>query len=257
MNVRAISVGVGSTALVYLAFIVLSGLGFDPLGLRWDFALVGQLGDSFGPLNSLMAGIAAVAAIAAYSSQKKELDRLKASAEAEGFSAARRDFESTYFSLLEMFRDVVNEIVYVDWRSENEIGGRRALRIITQNSRLKNVDTRVESFDEIYDLYRDALAHYFRIFYHILKYVDERAPSDTLFYSRLLRATLSNSEMILIGLNCIHGGGKDKLKPLVEKYAMLHNISEKNAKEYGLIDEFKPTAFGNRQMGVTTDPEFR
>jgi hypothetical protein len=43
-------------------------------------------------------------------------------------------------------------------------------------------------------------------------------------YSNLLRAQLSNDELKLLFSNCLSDKGKEKFKPLVEKYAMLKTL---------------------------------
>ena len=87
-----------------------------------------------------------------------------------------------------------------------------------------------------YRRHREDLAHYFRLFYHIVKFVDESPVDPKAIYIRLIRATRSNSEMVLIGLDCMHGGGQSKLRPLVERYALLHNIAEASIGRWGMLD---------------------
>ena len=45
-------------------------------------------------------------------------------------------------------------------------------------------------------------------------------------YTKILRATLSRYELVLLFYNGLSLFGKDKLKPLIEKYSMLNNINE-------------------------------
>jgi hypothetical protein len=74
-----------------------------------------------------------------------------------------------------------------------------------------------------------------------------------MLYVRLLRATLSNAEIVLIGLNCMYGGGQRKLKPLVEKYAVLHNISAGDARTWRFAASFDQSAFGDRDIKAPSD----
>jgi hypothetical protein len=59
---------------------------------------------------------------------------------------------------------------------------------------------------------------------------------------------LSNSEIVLIGINAVVGGGQRKFKPLIEKYALLHNISASDADYFDLLPKFKKGAFGRRDI---------
>ena len=242
----------------YSVFVILSGLGFDPIGLHWNFAVSGALGDSFGPLSTLMAAVAAISAIAAYFSQSAELREARARGNSQQESADKRDFESTFFNLLQLFRETVKEIDVLDQYGQNPVRGRDALKRILDDriGGTRGSDSEDSSiFKGIYDQYRDDLAHYFRLFYQVLRFIDESSVNNKMLYVRLLRATLSNAEIVLIALNCLHGGGKVKLKPLVERYALLQNISAGDAKSRRLIASFDHNAFGDRTF-QDPDSEF-
>jgi hypothetical protein len=82
----------------YIGIVVASGLGWNPLSQSWNFANTGAFGDSFGPLNALVATVAAIGAVAAYRAQREELERVKEAAPLERAEAAKRDFETTFFN---------------------------------------------------------------------------------------------------------------------------------------------------------------
>lgn len=54
---------------------------------------------------------------------------------------------------------------------------------------------------------------------------------------------MSNSELVLLALNCAYGEGLKKFKPLVERYALLHNIDPADRIRFALDSHFKPRAF--------------
>lgn len=54
--------------------------------------------------------------------------------------------------------------------------------------------------------------------------------------------------MTLIGLNCAYGEGKFKLAPLVEEYALLHNMSSDDARNYELSNILDKRSFGDRSV---------
>lgn len=244
--------------LAYIIVIVASGLGWNPIGKPWNFANTGAFGDSFGPLNAMIATVAAVGAVAAYRAQREELDRIKAAAPLERTEAAKRDFEITFFNLLGLLRETVKEVDIPDDYGRNPVHGRDAFKRILEEKiggTGGNDEADAKSFKRTYGLYKDDLAHYFRLVYHILKYTKQTNDIDNMLYVRLLRATLSNSEIVLIALNCMYGGGRLKLKPLVEEFALLHNISTNDAKSRRIRAAFDPTAFGDRSF-VEPDDEF-
>ena len=94
-------------------------------GSKYDsYENVGQFGDSFGSLNTLFAGIAALGATLVYLMQKEELRENRA-------RDAKSQFENTFFQLLEVFNQTVNSIVYRPFcenaKRERELSGREAI----------------------------------------------------------------------------------------------------------------------------------
>lgn len=75
------------------------------------------------------------------------------------------------------------------------------------------------------------LFHYFRFVYRVIKYVDEtdvlNSIEERYQYVAFLRSTLSNYEVAAIFYNCLSRNGREKFKPLVEKYALFDNIDDK------------------------------
>ncbi len=97
------------------------------------------------------------------------------------------------------------------------------------------------------------LSNHFRFTYHIVAYADRQFGDPTLFgtkanpaypYVRLLRAQVSDSELLLIALNCLVGEGHAKFKVLVEGYALLHNMAEEDIDIFALREGFDAKAFG-------------
>ncbi|AKQ40915.2 Abortive phage resistance protein abiP [Aurantiacibacter atlanticus] len=102
----------------------------------------------------------------------------------------------------------------------------------------------MRSWEKTYEKYQNDLGHYFRFLYHLVRYVDRSATDEKHFYIQILRATLSESELILIAVNCCYGEGRDKFKKLVEDHALLHNLSEKAQREFDLGKMMGSGAFG-------------
>lgn len=72
------------------------------------------------------------------------------------------------------------------------------------------------------------LDHYFRNLYRIIKYVDGTNLLDSdkqrYDYITLVRAQLSEYELVWLFYNCLSYYGYDKFKPLIEKYAIFQNL---------------------------------
>lgn len=89
-----------------------------------------------------------------------------------------------------------------------------------------------------YELYNTPTLfdHYFRHLYTILKFIDKQdipeedkrifSDEDLYGYAKILRATLSRYELVWLYYNGLSKYGRNKLKPLIEKYCMLKNLRD-------------------------------
>jgi len=232
--------------LVWVAIIIASGAGWNPFSAEWDFSNTGAFGDSFGPLSAVMAGIAAYSAIAAFRAQQFEIERLKSREIDEEKSKRKSEFEGTFFQLMRSFQNIVSE---TDIHSGNNVkSGRDAFK--SMMVKLSNEVARTGSIQrgwmETIEYYKNDLNHYFRYMYHVVSFVDQSNIDNKYFYVRLLRAALSDSELTFLALNCGFGEGRIKFSPLVEKYALLHNISDENRKKWQIDSIMPAAAFGRK-----------
>jgi hypothetical protein len=98
---------------------------------------------------------------------------------------------------------------------------------------------------------QDGLSHYFRNLYHIFKYIDDSNIEDEekQKYVRIVRAQLSDNELVAIFYNCIAitdaGNGLElgypKMTYFAEKYSILQNINK-----YSLIHDHHQNIFDVR-----------
>ena len=123
-------------------------------------------------------------------------------------------------------------------------------KVIFEKSKLANPEGLPFIYERIFVLNRSSLGHYFRNLYHFVKLVDEYKGFDNLYtkdeicemkrkYVRLIRAQLSNNELILLALNSISEYGKAFI-PLIERYKLLKNVNihaELNFME-GLLEKY-------------------
>ena len=233
-------------------FVFVSGKGENYFGIEWNFQSTGQLADSFGILGSGMAAIAAYFAFRTYQSARDESASLE-----------RRAGEASFLNLLERRFDVLARlrsvsISFADRKvQQNEKTGQQVLDSLAGSlERIKRQkgDEFPASFLRVTSEV-SGLANLLRFTYHIVAFaqrqfseLNENEPmtkSDPAYqYLRLLRAQLSDSELAIIGLNCAYGEGHEKFKPLVERYALLHNINPRLRDEFQLDPLFEPSAFG-------------
>jgi hypothetical protein len=171
-----------------------------------------------------------------------------------------QQFESTFFNLLNLHHQIVNSIDLVSYEKNNsgktstiveymEVQKKPGERVITtgrdtfvkfrkglknEYKELKkenNGETEVNivnlSYKNYYRKHQSDLGHYFRNLYHIFKFINNSDIEDKSRYTSLVRAQLSNDELFLLFYNSISENGKDKFKPLIEKYHLLKNLNQK------------------------------
>lgn len=246
---------------LWLVIVIASGTGLNLFPVHWNFANTGSFGDSFGPLGALMAGMAAIAAFETLREQRAEFRRIAKREEDEDkrrealdaieerqrrlrqASESRQLFERTFFNMLEALREIVKETDVGSGDSRKV--SRDAFKRLADHLNLNTNSTKSLQKAWAY-LIRDNkndLNHYFRFLYHVVRYVDLQEAIDRYSYIRLLRASLSEAELILLFANCAVGEGHEKFKPLVEKYALLHNVSPGARTSWSMDVYFSPFAF--------------
>lgn len=247
-------------ALFVLAFWVASFAWIYLCVGNWEVR--GQLGDMFGAVNSLFSGLAFAGLIVTLILQRKDLNLQRESIqqtneqlgiqarefEIQNKMAKQEQFRNTFFELLRMLQTIVSEMKVNVEESDGNIRLVQGKKIfeelfterdfmyynesqarifsIAQKARNKN-DYEYISDPKIFSF----LFHYFRFVYRIIKYVDEtdvlNSIEERYQYVAFLRSTLSNYEVAAIFYNCLSRNGREKFKPLVEKYALFDNIDDK------------------------------
>lgn len=164
----------------------------------------------------------------------------------------KQTFENTFFNMLSLQQQIVNELSITEqqkiWlKSDTPEGtssheemydytytGRKVfefLYIHNSNGKAEGlsqvlISGGLEAYEDAY--YRTLLDHYFRHFYTILSFIDREgnmADEEKYHYAKILRATLSRYELVLLYYNGLSSLGNEKLKPLIEKYSILKNIN--------------------------------
>lgn len=121
-----------------------------------------------------------------------------------------------------LFNALRKEVIIKEKNEYGEI----SITQFTKSQQQKNIDE-----FKIYELYllTSYLDHYFRHLYRIIKFVNETTLlpdsfEDRYQYTSMVRAQLSKYELVWLFYNCLLDNGKDKFKPLIEKYALLKNL---------------------------------
>ena len=229
-------IGFAFVYLAALAFIVVSGTGYRLGGWGWDFETVAQLGEAFGGLSALMAGLAAYFTLQALQDERAETKLLRArDARRDALDAERdrvqrlrveeerlRDLELTFFRMLELRRDILTDV-----KIGVPIGIAAFKSLRSGYNGFVNIGQYKNQYTANYTNFDTVLGHYFRFTYHIMKFAKESFDfGKAYFYIRILRAQLSSGEQFMIALNAMFGGGQDKMLPLINEFGLLHNMPE-------------------------------
>lgn len=250
----------------------------------------GTLGDMFGTINALFSGLAFAGIIFTIllqrkelGYQRKELQETRAEFVIQNKTLKIQRFENTFFNLLELHNQIVNDIDYEKKLDANNpysnetrtVKGRDVFqdRFNNFNKRIKgNVDTN-KLYLSFYEARKTDFGHYFRNLYRIFKMIHETEfvsatelnldlsiPKDKeklelcnyiqrYRYTSIVRAQLSDYELLLLFYNCLSDNGIEKFKPLVEEYAVLKNLPQKDIKQKPLLDKYEPSAYFNKNDG--------
>lgn len=247
-----------------------------------DFELSGQFGDSFGPLSAFMAAAAAFGAWGAVREQRSANEAFRQTDKILQYKQIHRDFEANFFRLLEQYNRAVEQIDVEEIYQYPALGsgavdytGKDAFYFFVQRVREETAGalehkpdySRQDADNQIGIAYRNVfrehqsdLGQYYRIVYNTVVFIEEhfnmfsimhesmpeevRVSNGSAYaYVRLLRANLSEYELVLLGLNGLYSDdGINNLADVIEQFAILNNVSQAAIDEWNL-NRFDPKAF--------------
>ena len=240
-----------------------------------DFRNTGQIGDTIGGIMGPFVAIAAaILTFLAFWVQFKANEQQRK-------DIARERFENNLFELLHFHQDITNELLLkCNVHSNNyqnnirtvEEKGRDVFQLLYEDAIVDNKYGGIKNIIQISSntwktKYLNCpigfLDHYFRLLYRILKYIDDSSKNipemtkDKRYeYTCIVRATLSQYELILLFYNCLSTNGNKKFKPLIEKYAIFNNLrvellatdSDKELYASKFQEDYAFSQDGNRDM---------
>lgn len=222
----------------------------------------GMFGDMFGAVNALFSGLAFAGLIVTLLYQKEELklqreelaqnrEELKGQRvefEEQNKTLKRQRFENTFFNMLSLQQNIVNNLFYIpknilirnggygDFIDEDKFKGRELFKYMYENAVIimngkcysdgvKNVIRfgGVKKYLEISNL--TCFDHYFRHLYFIYTYLDASKLIDEeqrYEYSCMVSSQLSDYELIFLFYNSI----SSDFKCLLEKYSVFNNLRD-------------------------------
>lgn len=261
---KYIYLALGILSLVILAYILnFASFSFSSVNSDW-----GNFGDYVGGVaGAFLALLTVILLIITLDSQNK--------------NATTNQFESSFFELFRLHKEITDRIVgeiYVpifgnerkgDWGTFEglEFFDKLSKRIdrqfdvsyknikresikeslreeieYDQNEMQNEID---EFYDELYSGRESELGHYFRSLYHLLKFVDKADIDNPKKYTDLVQAYLTDAELHCTFYNGISRFGREKFKPLLDKYSFLENIKPKGLIFIRHFSVFYPNTYNN------------
>ena len=205
-----------------------------------DFSNTGPIGDTIGgTMGPFVAIAAAILTFLAFWVQFKANEQQRK-------DIALERFESNLFELIHIQQDITNNLIFVEKKGNENIvqaQGRDVFQYVYEdyNFGLKGkygnttptiagVKTlmqyqNVNRYTDLKEL--GYLDHYFSHLYRIFKYINDSEIIDDknkYKYSCIVRANLSQYELIMLFYNSLSSNGNKNFKELIETYAIFNNI---------------------------------
>lgn len=128
------------------------------------------------------------------------------------------------------------------------------------------------SYLQVYEVVQTDFGHYFRNLYRIIKLIDETefhtvkeifkphfnnqnqdianyqgANYNARYkYTSMVRAQLSDYELLWLFYNCLSTNGSERFKPYVETYSLLKNMPKDKLHKLELVEKYDKKAFSNK-----------
>lgn len=251
-------IGILATALVIIVVYIAAYFLIENRG-DW-----GQYGDFIGgTLNPTLTFLTFCVVILTLRLQKieliesrKEMKRSADALEKQILELSAQKFEASFFQMLMLLNGIINAMdIRISGRRSSagghvegyEIKGRdcfktyanhlgdyyRMIRESPESVNLTDANVIRLAYAKFWTMYQQDLGHYFRLIYNIIrmlsereeKYKDNENSNQNNMYFRILRAQLSNYELVLILYNCQTDLGS-KLAFYVDKHKILDNLPE-------------------------------
>lgn len=187
---------------------------------------------------------------------REELKGQRAEFEEQNKTMKRQRFENTFFNMLSLQQEIIANLSYEYYASpsirpynvpeelfykgapKGQLHGRETFEGIYKHAIIEyNGARHADGIVKI--LKRDGYIvyptmsvttrfdHYFRHLYHIYKFVDTSdliEDNERYDYACIIRSQLSDYELVMMFYNCLSTNGRDKFKPLIEKYSVFNNL---------------------------------
>jgi hypothetical protein len=205
-------------------------------------AQLGQAGDAFGSLNALFAGLAAALVAAAAYLQNLQLQQARRAYDEERRSRLKLEFESTFFKLLDLSRELTERVEAKSVAPRADIDdltkhGAAALDFMASGllkfAMHQHSDSPAAQASFLVHLYimrvygrqPSSLGPYFRLLFQLFKVIDESSLDEQtkVRYANIVRGQISEGAVFLLALNGLTSRGF-KFVYFIEKFGLLEHM---------------------------------
>lgn len=187
---------------------------------------------------------------------RRELERSADALEKQITSIEKQNFEVAFFQMLSTFNAIVESIDIYNKDSGMESSGRDCFRVFyTRLNKIyrenKGKGEKAHSGEAILRLsyfnfwkaHQLELGHYFRFLFNTFRFLDE-SPASERYHAKLLRAQLSDQELLMLYYNCLSKQGK-KFREYAIRYELFDNLPTVRLLEDTHVNLMDDEAFGS------------
>ena len=224
----------------------------------------GTFGDFVGGiLNPILSFITILALIFTIILQQRELSLARKEFRRTAAAIERENFEATVFRLSAQIREDVNaiDILYQKGSVTGTDAFKAFYELVKEEYENESSETKGDhcaSYNAIYDKHGHDFGHYYRLLYFTFRHIkktkdlwdarraEEQGNLDVDFYTKLIRAQISDYERLVFFYNFL-SGRSENLTDLIEEYALFDNLDIKRLLSQDHISLISEAARGIRE----------
>lgn len=140
--------------------------------------------------------------------------------------AAMQQFDSSFSTLIEMYRDCQNDVKHLNMQWAKDFTSSKK----EYNLRVKEA---VDTYLKFYEEKRSLLSSYYRLLYRIMQTIDDANVDDDTKrrYAKIFRCQISEEELILLRYNASTHYGK-KMQVYINRYNLLKHLPKMHLLEF-------------------------
>lgn len=187
------------------------------------------------------------------SEQRREIAKSSEALTSQNKAIERQNFEAAFFQMINTLNSIVNSMDTKDIAG-NTVTGRDCFFALfswlhteyklckKKNENEPELYNIRMSYESVYKKNRGDLAHYFRFLYNIYRFIEKSEYYEP-YHGKLLRAQLSDDELLIIFYNCLSPRG-EKFAEIADHFELFDNLPVEELIDEEHIHEVSRRSFG-------------